>query len=387
MEVSKNGDKIYWTISAPNTGISPNTNVKVQLTVPAGLEILTYNAEQGTLNNTTGLWTVGTVLVGKSPKNTVTLRVTDISLATVESGIFGFLLSAEVSGDNVDPNSIDNTSTNFIEVSNCPPSAGAVNDLDACFCGTVATNDTPCSNGEANTKYKLTLGSLENIDPSFTLNEATGEYNVNGKILNPYEPAQFTYSIWCVTSEGEVQTSGPATVTFPALLSATYTDKVEDLGNGYMRHTAMDGAQVEWPKGWTTAAEDSSTGELVFTYPDGTTFAVNLGSITNPGLTVYPTVVTASIGLSAGTLRNFTKVNDSSGANINITLPDPATLSLATNRTNEWTFKRINNYDSGSITLTPDNTKTIDGAASYAFPNNNLTSITVWTDGDNWFIK
>lgn len=385
MEVTKNGDKVYWTLYAVNNGINPEPNAKVQITIPPGLIIETYTADKGTLNKTTGLWTVGGVNVGTSYKNIVTFKVTDISLATEESGLFGFELLAEMTGDNIDPNSSNNTKTGFIEITNCPPSAGAVNDLNACFCGSVAYNDTPCTHGT--TKYKLTLGSLVNIDPAFTLDEATGEYNVNGMILNPYEPAEFTYSIWCATTDGELQTSGLATVTFPALLSSSYTDTVVDLGNGYMKHTAMDGAEVQWPKGWTTVAENSGTGELVFTYPDGDTYTVDLGSVNNPGFTVFPSVITANLALTNLTLRNYTKINDSSGAVINIILPDPATLGLDPNKTFTWTFKRVNVHDTGSITLTPDNLKTIDGTASYVFPSNDFSSVTIWTDGTNWFIS
>lgn len=385
MEVTKNGDPIYWTLTASNNGIFPEPNAKVQITIPAGLIIETYDAEKGTLNKTTGLWTVGGVNVGASYNNVVKFKVVDISLATTESGVFGFELIAVMSGDNIDPNSINNTKTAFIEVTNCPPSAGANNDEDACLCGSVAHNDTPCTHGT--TQYILTLGSLVNLDPSFTIDPVTGNYNAYGKILNPYEPAQFTYSIWCTPSGGSpLQTSGPAVVILPALLNAAYTDKVEDLGNGFMRHTALNGAVVEWPKGWTVVSEDSGTGKLIFTYPDGTTYEVDLGSVVNPGLTVFPTVIDANITLTNLTLRNFHKVDDSGGAVIGIVLPDPATLGFAANRTQAWTFKRINNHDSGSITLTPDNTKTIDGAASYVFPSANKTSITVWTDGINYFI-
>lgn len=390
MEVTKNGDIINWTIIITNEGPSVNTNVKVQDSLAPGLIYQSYTIGppiKGTFNMSTGLWTVGTQNVGVSYKILIRYKVVDISLATAESGAYGFTLSAVVSGDNVDPNNINNTKTAFVGITTCAPSAGAVNDIPACLCGSVATNDTPCSHGE--TEYRLTVGSQVNLDPGFTLNVNTGEYNAMGKIIDPYAVASFTYSIWCIVGADEFQTSGPAPVELPALFPVLFTDSLELLTGanlGKARHTALDGTVVDFNLGWTTVTEDSGTGDLIFLYPDGNTVTINLGSVTDPGDTVFPSVITASLTLTNLTLRNYNKVNDSSGAIIGIVLPDPATLGLAANRTRLWTFKRINVRDTGTITLTPNNLKTIDGQASYAFTNNDYQSVSVWTDGVNYFM-
>jgi len=392
MEVTKNGDFITWIVVITNNGGATNTNVKFQDNLAAGLAYQSYTIGppvKGTFNMSNGLWTIGNQASGVSYQIAIKYKVIDITQATQESGVFGFLLSGLVSGDNLDPNDIDNNITDFVEITTCAPSAGAENDLNSCLCGSVADNDTACTHGE--TEWRLEIGTLVNLDPSFTLDPVTGAYNAMGKILNRYEGASFQYSIWCTPQGGSaLQTSGPATVTFPPEFPVEFTDKLEILTGvdlGYAKHTALDGTEVTFKLGWVIVTEDSGTGDLIFTYPNGTTTVVNLGSITMPGYTVYPTVVNANIVLSAATLRNFTKVNDSGGANINITLPDPATLSLGTNKTYEWTFKRINLYDTGSIALTPGNFKTIDGDASYAFSPNDYTSVTIFTDGVNWFLK
>lgn len=392
MEVTKNGDKIYWPITVSNTGVSANTNVEVQITIPPGLVIETYSTNKGNLNKTTGLWTIGSQNIGTTYQNTVTFKVIDISLATEESGLFGFELVAVVSGDNIDPNSINNTKTAFIEITTCPPSAGAENDLNACMCGDVSENDTPCTHGT--TEYRLSLGSLVNLHADFTLDVATGKYNAMGMILNPFEPASFTYSIWCTPQGGAaLQTAGPATVEIPALFPTTFTDSLVILdeetapGLGFAKHTALDGSTTTFPLGWTTVVEDSGTGNLIFTYPDGNTVTVNLGSVTNPGQTVFPSVISGNITLTNLTMCNFHKINDSGGATIGIVIPDPATLGLAANRTHTWTFNRINVRDTGSITLTPDNFKTINGQASFVFSVNDYASVTLWTDGVNYFIS
>lgn len=355
MDVTKNGDIINWLITITNNGPSANTNVKVQDSIAPGLIYQSYTIgppEKGTFNMSTGLWTVGTHNVGVSYTILIKYRVVDISLATAESDAYGFALSAVISGDNIDPNDINNTKTAFVGITTCAPSAGAVNDIPACLCGTVAANDTPCTHGT--TQYRITVGSLVNLDPSFTLDIVTGEYNAMGKILDPFEPASFTYSIWCIVGLDELQTSGPATVEIPALFAAAFTDTLVDNGDGTITHTSVAGV-------------------------------ITIFNIGNVG-TVYPSVIVANVTLTILTLRNFTKIDDSGYVDIQIVLPDPATLGLAANKTYTWTFKRINLFDGGSITLVPDNFKTIDGQASYVFPGNDYTSITIWTDGVNYWI-
>jgi uncharacterized repeat protein (TIGR01451 family) len=380
--VTKNGDEINWVITVKNDGPFDNTGVYAQDTIPPGLAYKTWSAEKGDFNMSNGKWTVGNVPVGKSYKLTITYKVTDITLATEESGVFGFYNSAQVFGDNIDPNSINNTVDNFVEITTCPPAAGAVGDPASCLCGSVAINDTPCSHGT--TEYRLTVGSKVNLHADFDI-ETDGSYNAMGMVLNPYEDASFTYSIWCIVGGDEFQTSGPATVVIPALWPASFTDSLVDNGDGTMTHTALDGTVTTFNKGWTTIDEDSGTGDLIIGYPDGTTKTIEISNLLNPGQTVFPSVITSNIAITNLTLRNFTKINDSGGANISIVIPDPATLGLDTDRTFTWTFKRVNAWDSGQITITPDNLKKIDGLASITFPNNDFVSITLWTDGVNYF--
>lgn len=351
MEVTKNGDFIYWTFPVTNTGSSADTNVKVQFNLPAGLAFQSYTAQKGTMNLSTGLWTIGGQNIGVTYSATVKYKVVDISLATAESDAYGFALSAVISGDNVDPNDVNNTGTAFVEITTCPPSAGAVGEDPACLCGSVATNDTPCTSGT--TEYRLTIGSLVNLHADFELDVTTGEYNAMGMVLDPFLPASFTYSIWCIVGDEQLQTSGPATVAIPAMLrSDSFTDELVLNADGTYTHTSLSGVALSFD-----------------------TFQ-----------TVYSAIILANITLTNLTLKNYTKIDDSGYADINIQLPDPSTLGYPAGKTMEWTFKRINNYDGGSITLTPVGAL-IDGAANYAFADTDKTSITIWTDGVDYLIK
>lgn len=350
MEVTANGQFIYWTFPVTNEGSSADTNVKVQFNLPAGLAFQSYTAQKGSMNLATGLWTIGGVNTGVTYTATVKYKVVDISLATAESDAYGFALSAVISGDNVDPNDVNNTGTAFVEITTCAPSAGAVGEDPACLCGSVAVNDTPCTHGT--TEYRLVVGSLVNLHADFTLDVNTGEYNAMGMILDNFQPASFQYKIWCIVGSDQLETSGPATVVIPALFgSGTFTDELALQADGTYKHTALDGVEQSFD-----------------------TFQ-----------TVYNAIISANITLTNLTIKNFTKVDDSGYADINIQLPKPSTLAYPALKTRVFTFKRINDFDGGSITLTPIDAL-IDGAANYLFPETDKTSISIWTDGTDYFI-
>ena len=366
MDVTKNGDIINRIITITNGGPDANTNVTVQDNIPAGLAYQSYTIGppvKGTFNMSNGLWTVGTHNVGLVYKILIKYKVVDISLATAESDTYGFLLSSVISGDNLDPNDVNNTITEFVGITTCAPSAGAVEDLNACFCGCVSTNDTPCSHGI--TKYKITVGSLVNLDPEWTINEETGCYNATGSILNPYEEASFTYSIWCIVGDNEYETSGPVPVTFPAMFPESFTDSMEDNQDGLpmgitdeWTHTSVDGEVAGFRTGWA-------------------------------GFNVWEPIINANYTFTVDyfSLANFVRVDDSNYADIEITIPDLTTfVPLLNGKTFIWTFKRVNAFDGGSITIMVDGGKTIDGQVSYEFADNDYASITIWTDGTNYWV-
>ena len=55
------GDTITFTIALTNSSGNPATNVTVQDLLPAGLAFVSATPSQGTYNNISGVWTVGTV--------------------------------------------------------------------------------------------------------------------------------------------------------------------------------------------------------------------------------------------------------------------------------------------------------------------------------------
>jgi len=203
------GDLIVWTIPAQNNGTANSNNVSVQVNITPGLQYISHNAPPGTsFNTTTGVWTIGTLLVGPANKKELKIvsSVVDLALAPYE-------LTATITGTNVDPVSGNNIFTDTVGISECDPVAGAIDDPNACLCGNVAHNDTPCSYGT--TSWVLDEDSVENGEITYW-NPNTGEYTAT--FDDPSEPITFEYTIWCNIGEGPVEVSGPATVTIQPIL-------------------------------------------------------------------------------------------------------------------------------------------------------------------------
>lgn len=68
-------DNITFTITAKNNGPDNATNVKVTDVLPAGLDLISATASQGTYNPATGVWTVGTLAKNATATLTITCKV------------------------------------------------------------------------------------------------------------------------------------------------------------------------------------------------------------------------------------------------------------------------------------------------------------------------
>ena len=205
--IAYNGNITTWWIPATNLSALTATGVVSTLTIdPAnGLKVITWETTNGTFNKTTGVWTIGTL----SPGTTVWLKlVTEV----IDIGLAPFELTYVLSGNNIDPNNVNNTGTQQLTSVVGAATAAAIGDFNACNCVDVTTNDIPCNVGV--TEWRLNVPSLTNISSHYW-DQTTGKGRFN--LLNPFENGSFTYTIWCDTGSGFVQTSGPATVTISAM--------------------------------------------------------------------------------------------------------------------------------------------------------------------------
>jgi uncharacterized repeat protein (TIGR01451 family) len=101
------GDTITYTVTLSNSGPATATNVTVQDTLPAAVSLVSASPSQGSYVSNTGVWSVGTVLIGPSPTLTITAHVNQASPGPNTASISH--------SDQFDPNTANNsaaTSTN-----------------------------------------------------------------------------------------------------------------------------------------------------------------------------------------------------------------------------------------------------------------------------------
>lgn len=206
--IAINGNYTTWWIPATNLSSLVATGVIVNVSVsPAnGLILETWSADQGTFNVTTGIWQVGTLQPGQTKWLKIITKVSNIGLAP-------FTLTSVISGNNIDPNNLNNTKTQTITSVVTSTTAGANDSLNKCACIDVSSNDVACNYGV--TEWRLDVGSITN-STSYTWDETTGQGSFTH--VNPTLPITFTYTIWCDPGTGFVEISGPASASIRPIL-------------------------------------------------------------------------------------------------------------------------------------------------------------------------
>ena len=97
------GDQITFTVTLSNQGADAATGVQVTDLLPAGLTFVSATPSQGTYNNVSGVWTVGTVSSGVPQ----TLSITALVVSPAAQTNTGTISDA----DQFDPNTANNTAS------------------------------------------------------------------------------------------------------------------------------------------------------------------------------------------------------------------------------------------------------------------------------------
>ncbi len=97
------GDTVTFTVTLSDNGPDAATNAEVTDLLPAGLSFVSDTPSQGTYDSTTGLWTVGTVVVGSPQTLMIVATVTSANPQTNTATI--------THADQFDPNTGNNTAT------------------------------------------------------------------------------------------------------------------------------------------------------------------------------------------------------------------------------------------------------------------------------------
>ncbi len=138
------GTDVVFTITAVNSGSLDATNVTAKDLLPAGLTFVSpYTASVGTYDNTTGIWTLGTLANGTSATLTITANVATVGGKTTRAEIWTV--------DQFDPDSTPGNSVttedDYASAQVLPPGSGSL----------IITNTVNNSNPNVGTNVVFTI--------------------------------------------------------------------------------------------------------------------------------------------------------------------------------------------------------------------------------------
>ncbi len=144
------GDDVTWSIVVANHGPDAAENVVLTDTLPAGVTLVSHDAETGTFDDATGLWTIGDLASGASVTLEAVTTVTDadlqVNVSSVDSDTFDFNpdnntddaevdavladLSVDKSVDNETPNAGESVTWTIVASNNGPDLSTGTQVLD-----------------------------------------------------------------------------------------------------------------------------------------------------------------------------------------------------------------------------------------------------------------
>ena len=194
------GDTIAFTVTLSNSGPNTATNVQVTDLLPAGLQFVSANASQGSYNNGSGLWTVGTVTTATPQTLQIQAKVVSPNAQTNTATISA--------SDQVDPN----TGNNSASATETPQTA----DLSV-----TKSVDNATPGAGATVHYTI---AVNNLGPSAATGVTVQDLLPAGMSFVSATSSQGTYvnstGVWTV---GTVSTSTAATLVITATATSTGT--------------------------------------------------------------------------------------------------------------------------------------------------------------------
>jgi len=174
------GNTLTYTLQVSNTGPSDASGVTLTDTLPTGVTFVSADPDQGSFDDTTGVWSIGNLASGDSASLTLVL--------TVDSSTTGILSNeAIVSGDQDDPNSTNDSATERTTVETSADLAVTkADDPDPVFAGNTLTYTLQVSNTGPSDATGVTLTdtlptgvTFVSADPSQgSFDDTTGAWSV-----------------------------------------------------------------------------------------------------------------------------------------------------------------------------------------------------------------
>jgi hypothetical protein len=236
-----------------------------------------------------------------------------------------------------------------------------------------------------------TLGALTDVDVTGAVNTNVLKYNStsgnweDGAVA--YSEVTGTPTLATVATTGAYSdlTGTPTLGTAAALDVGTSANNVVQL-NGSAQLPAVDGSLLTGVSGSVAALDDigdvtitsiNNGDALVYNSTSGDWGNAPIGQ-SPPSVSVSsPSAdVTLSAPLSSSVIQEIYIYSPTTAIAVNL---------VAASTLNSGFIYQIKNRTSNAMTITPNGSETIDGAASYVI-NISENSVTLVTDGSNWFI-
>lgn len=211
--INSSNTPIVWNFEVAN-GPTVNGPIVVTLQVPVEFTITSIIVPRGTIVG--NVWTIPSMTPGETITPTVIVKLT----GTPESFDETYLFRATVSGpDTLTGNNFKEDEVRY-KLQTLTPLGGTNPDNSSCLCVDVSANDTPCTEGTS--EWRINEGSIVNgILQSWDVLTGKGNFTRN----DPSLPLTFTYDLYCVQGESELQVScGEIGTIYPSIVDKDVFD-------------------------------------------------------------------------------------------------------------------------------------------------------------------
>ena len=322
------GDNITFTLALSNAGPDPATNVNVGDTLPAGLTFVSSNPSQGTYDNVTGTWTVGSLASGSTGTLTIIATVATTGLKTN---------TAEVTA--VDQVDVDSTPNNNLAAEDDQDDASLTPQTIDLSVSKTVDNATP--NVGQNVTFTVTV---TNGGPDTATNLMLSDTLPAGTTFVAATPTTGTYDnntgIWTVGS-----LASGASVSLPIVA----TIDTEGVKTNIAQVSAVDQADIDSTPNNNLAAEDDQDNAAVTPQVSDLSVTKTVDNATpNINTNVVFTVTVSNAGPDAAT---NVAIGDAlpAGTTFVAAVPSQGTFS---NATNTWTVGTVANGANATLAVT-----------------------------------
>ncbi len=349
------GNNVTFTIQVANNGPSASQNVRINDLLPAGLTFQSATPSVGTYNQTTGLWTIGTLNNGASATMTVVATATTVGTVTN---------TATASSDTTDPNTANSTASVNVTIN----AAAQTADL-------VVTKTSSANTVTVGSNVTFTI-QVVNSGPSVSQNVRITDVLPAGLTFQSATPSVGTYNqttgLWTI---GTLNNGANATLTVVATAATA----------GAVINTATATSDTTDPNTTNSTASVSVTITAVVQGADLSVVKTASNTAPTVGTNVTFTIQVTNLGPNAAVNARVTDLLPA-GLTFQSATPSVGTYNQTTGL---WTIGTLNNGANATLTVvataatagTVTNIATVTSDTADSVTTNNTSSVNVVIGG------